>query len=257
MSGAAPRKPDWHMLYALASGQLGYFTTKQAACAGYSSQLLAKHVRAGRVARVQRWIYRLVHFPACDHEELVPAWLWSEAQGVASHETALWLHGLSDVLPAHLHFTLPLSWRTRRLCIPPGVVIHYAEVLSKEQSYFGAVPATSPRRTLQDCAPGLPPNLLQRAARQALERGLVASGDLAEVRDALAPYGGLAAVEQDRAIDALVRGGRSIEEGLAMIRRLVEGHTAPPKELLRALQAAQDRLAPALRELTALCNAGR
>lgn len=53
--------------------QAGYFTTKQAADAGYSSQLLLKHLRAGRVARTLRGIYRLAHFPAGEHEELVTA----------------------------------------------------------------------------------------------------------------------------------------------------------------------------------------
>lgn len=54
------------------------------------------YVHIGRVVRVRRGIYRLVHFPAGEHEELVAAWLWSEPAGVVSHQTALALHGLSD-----------------------------------------------------------------------------------------------------------------------------------------------------------------
>src|SRR6187431_1886442 len=93
-------KPDWDRLYETASAQDGHFSTQQAAQAGYSSQLLLKHIRSGRVARVRRGIYRLVHFPAGEHEELVIAWLWSERAGVVSHQSALALHGLSDALPA-------------------------------------------------------------------------------------------------------------------------------------------------------------
>jgi hypothetical protein len=37
-----------------------------------------------------------VHFPAGEHEEPVVVWLWSERQGVFSHQTALGLHGLSE-----------------------------------------------------------------------------------------------------------------------------------------------------------------
>ena len=61
---ALPQKPDWDQLYETAGSQEGHFTTKQAEDAGYSPQLLAKHLRAGRIARVRRGIYRLVHFPA-------------------------------------------------------------------------------------------------------------------------------------------------------------------------------------------------
>ncbi len=57
----------------------------QAAEAGFSSQLLLNHIRAGRVTRTRRGIYRLVHFPAGEHEELVVAWLWSYRAGVVSH----------------------------------------------------------------------------------------------------------------------------------------------------------------------------
>ena len=60
--------PNWDRLYELASGQEGYFTTQDAASAGFSSQLLLKHISAGRVMRARRGVYRLVHFPAGEHE---------------------------------------------------------------------------------------------------------------------------------------------------------------------------------------------
>jgi len=185
-------QPDWDRLFEMAATQQGMFTTKQAADAGYSPQLLIHHVRAGKFARVQRGIYRVVHFPAGEHEELVTAWLWSELVGVISHQTALALHDLSDALPAHVHLTLPAAWRRRRFRVPPGVVLHHADVPPEDRGWFGAVPITSPRRTLSDCAKvGVSPDLLQQAARQALRRGLVAHDELGAVDDALAPFGGL------------------------------------------------------------------
>jgi predicted transcriptional regulator of viral defense system len=187
-------KPHWDRLFETAAAQAGYFTTRQAAQAGYSSQLLLKHIRAGRVARARRGIYRLVHFPASEHEELVTTWLWSEQAGVISHQTALALHGLSDALPARVHITLPAAWRQRRLRVPLDVVLHHAEVPAEERAWFSAVPVTSPGRTLNDCAnDGLAPDLLQQAAQQALRRGLVTRAELRDVETALAPYGGLAA----------------------------------------------------------------
>jgi len=187
-----PERPDWDALFAAAITQEGFFTTRQAAEAGYSTQLLLKHIRAGRVVRTRRGIYRLVHFPAGEHEELITAWLWCDQAGVISHQTALALHRLSDALPANVHLTLPQAWRRRRLRGPPGVVIHHADVPPDDRVWFGAVPATHPRRTLNDCAgEGVAPDLLRQAAQQAIRRGLVTKGELRDVDEALRPFGGL------------------------------------------------------------------
>jgi predicted transcriptional regulator of viral defense system len=178
--------PDWGALYSVAQSQSGYFTTGQAAAAGYSPQLLRKYLGNGRIMRERRGIYRLVHFPASEHEDLVVDWLWTEKVGVFSHETALALHDLSDALPAKLHMTIPASWRRRRLRVPPGLVLHYADLGDDDQTGFSAVPVTSPRRTLWDCiAANVSPDLVWQAVLQALRRGLISKQDTAELSDAL------------------------------------------------------------------------
>jgi len=126
--------PTWDCLFEFAVGQDGHFTTKQAALAGYSPQLLLKYLKNGRVTRVLRGIYRIVHFPASDHEDLTTIWLWSEQKGVVSHETALMLHDLADVLPRKAHLTLPASWAKRRLRVPKGVVLYHHDVPRKERA---------------------------------------------------------------------------------------------------------------------------
>lgn len=186
--------PDWNRLYQTASGQDGHFTTQQGLLAGYSPQLLAKHLAAGRILRVRRGVYRLVHFPSSDNEELTVVWLWSEQAGVFSHQTALALHGISDVLPTHLDLTVPAAWRARRFRLPPGVVLHHADLIEADRAWFGAVPITSVPRTLNDCAAAdLAPDLLSQAAQQALRRGLVDRQSLGDVERALRAFGGLAA----------------------------------------------------------------
>jgi predicted transcriptional regulator of viral defense system len=193
MSQAAIHPPDWDSLFEIAAAQDGYFTTRQAAEAGYSSALIAHHLAAGRMLRARRGVYRLVHFPAGDHEDLTVVWLWSEREGVFSHQTSLALHNLSDVLPSRVHITLPDAWRRRRLRVPDGVSIHYGEVVAKERRWFGPVPATAPLRTLEDCAQAhLPPDMLRAAALGALARGLVARKEISAIEAALAPFGGLA-----------------------------------------------------------------
>ena len=79
------KTPDWDRLFETAAAQEGLFTTAQAADAGYTPQLLTHYRNSGRVAHLRRGQYRLVHFPAGEHEDLVGAWLWTERVGVVSH----------------------------------------------------------------------------------------------------------------------------------------------------------------------------
>lgn len=192
MPHAALPEPDWQTLYDVAAAQEGLFTSRQAATAGYSAPLLTHHQKVGRITRVRRGIYRLVHFPPGEHEDLVAAWLWANAAGAFSHQTALSLHGLSDALPARIHLTLPQAWQTRRLRVPEGLSLHYADVPSSQRTWVGPVPVTTPLRTLTDCASaGVLPDLLRQAARQAIGRGLVTKAETKEVERILKPFGGL------------------------------------------------------------------
>jgi len=180
----APTAPDWDRLFDFAVGQDGLFTTRQAAEAGYSPQLLLKYLKNGRVVRVRRGIYRIVHYPAGEHEDLTALYLWCDREGVFSHETALFLHQLSDVLPRKVHLTLPSSWAQRRLRTPKGVVLHHEAVPRRERIELGAVPITSVPRTLRDCARAhVSPELVEAAVRQAEHRKLVTK---AEARHILA-----------------------------------------------------------------------
>src|SRR5260221_732836 len=111
MNSSPQIEPVWQALYDIAASQEGLFTTRQAVAAGYSLFLLAHHQKVGRITRIRRGIYRLVHFPFGEQEELVTAWLWTDAQGVLSHQTALSLHGLSHGLSAQIPLTLQLACR--------------------------------------------------------------------------------------------------------------------------------------------------
>jgi predicted transcriptional regulator of viral defense system len=184
--------PNWQSLYDTAAAQAGLFTTRQAAAAGYSDPLLAHYQKVGRIARIRRGIYRLVQFPSGDQEDLVTAWLWTDSMGVVSHQTALSLQGLSDLMPNRIHLTLPSAWQKRRLRIPKGLELHYADVPSEDRAWNGAVPVTSTPRTLNDCArAGLSPDVLRQATKQALTRGLVTKTELAEVVKTLKSFGGI------------------------------------------------------------------
>jgi hypothetical protein len=88
MSTTSIGEPNRQALYDTAALQEGLFTTRQPAAAGYSDPLLAHYQKVGRLARIRRGIYCLIHFPSGEQEELVAAWLWTDAIGVLSHQTA-------------------------------------------------------------------------------------------------------------------------------------------------------------------------
>lgn len=101
-------------------------------------------------------------------------WLWTGRVGVLSHQSALALHGLSDARPPRVHLTVPTSWARRRLRVPPGTALHAGTVSAGERVWMGAVPTTSPRRTLLDCAwAGVDFGLLRVATARAKERGVI------------------------------------------------------------------------------------
>lgn len=164
----------WRALFRLAAKQEGLFSARQASSAGCSQQLLAKYVAGGRVERVQRALYRIVDFPTGEHEGLVAVWLWSRNEGVFSHETALFLHDLSDVFPVRAHLTLPTTWKTRAIHIPEDAAIYYSDIPDRDRVWIGPVPVTSVRRTLSDCLhSSVAPELVAQASVQAAERGLI------------------------------------------------------------------------------------
>lgn len=171
--------PDWSKLYEAAAEKGGYFTLQEASAAGYSPPLLQYHVREGRLERAGRGILRLVQFPPSDQEDLIVLWLWTGRFGVFSHDTALLLHGLSDILPEQRHITVPPGWSTRRLRVPDGVILHPADLSHEEWSWVGPIPVTTTFRTIRDCIrEGLPRDIIQQSLSQARTSGLITTREL-------------------------------------------------------------------------------
>ncbi|MGH3853639.1 MAG: type IV toxin-antitoxin system AbiEi family antitoxin domain-containing protein [Pseudonocardiaceae bacterium] len=166
---------DHDELYRLAEAQAGYFTARQALAAGMDRSTLRHHARpGGRYERVRRGLYRLRHFPTSSHEHVVAAWIpLREAGAVVSHETALELHSLSDVIPIAVHLSLA---RTKRGHRPrPGVRLHTLERPPDpaEVRSVRGMPTTSPERSIVDALnAGTAPDQIELAIGQALERGL-------------------------------------------------------------------------------------
>jgi predicted transcriptional regulator of viral defense system len=166
-------RPDHEGLFETASAQAGYFTTAQALGHGFSSPLITHHARTGRFVRVTRGLYRLRDYPSSPREQLIAAWLRLAPDAAVSHESALDLFGLSDVIPDAIHVTVPRT--RRRLVRQRGVTIHTTKrpLDGADVAIRDGVRVTAPDRTIADVAEaGTAPEQVVAAARQALDRGL-------------------------------------------------------------------------------------
>src|SRR6201998_1460972 len=125
-----PYKEAARRLHEIARSQQGFFTTKQAIRAGFAEKTHSYHVHAGNWSREHRGIYRLADFPVPERPDLMLWYLWSQnrqevPQGTYSHDTALSLHELSDVMLSKLHLTVPKEFR-RSSELPKILTLHRA-----------------------------------------------------------------------------------------------------------------------------------
>lgn len=168
-------QPNNQRLYELAEGQGGYFTAAQARKLGFGSDLISYHARQGNFLRAARGIYRLRRFPASPFEDLIVAWLRAGPKAAVSHDTALALHGLSDLMPAQIHVIVPRT-KSRRL---KGLKLHRHRLAENEVTRRDGVQVTTALRTLLDvAAAGVGEDHVVKAVQDALQRGLVRRNEL-------------------------------------------------------------------------------
>lgn len=167
-------------LFEMAKSQQGYFTARQAKASGYKDNTHPYHVRSGHWIRVHRGIYRLANFPETERPDLIIWALWSsnrsgKIEGVYSHQTALSIHGLSDVLPDKLYMIVPLSFR-RNAPIPKILVIYRKQLSQDEVTFISGYFVTTPYRTLLDMIveANISHELIFQAIKMASDRGIIA-----------------------------------------------------------------------------------
>ena len=171
-------RPDLQGLGALALGQGGYFDRDDAHASGISDRLVHYHIRSGRFERVFPGVYRLAIAPRSPQDDLFQAWVWSNYRGAISHESALALYSLSDVLPNRIQITVPPAFRRRT----ERFDVHHADLAMADIVPYEGLRATTPARSIADAAAtGIGPEQIHLAVAQAMARGLVSPAQLRAV----------------------------------------------------------------------------
>ncbi len=192
-------------LLGLALLQGGYFTAKQARQAGYDYPHLEYHVAVGNFERVEHGLYRFPSLPPAEHDDLIRLSLWSrnrqdQPQAVVSHESALVLHDLTELLPSAVHITVPPTFRK---ATPAGVVLHKAVLAPEDVEDRTGFRVTTPLRTLLDVAAGsISQEQLAKAVTEALRRGLVRRATLAQAARRERRWDHLRPILEDRHVPA-------------------------------------------------------
>ena len=171
-------------LFEIADRQQGYFTSQQAEGCGFSRSNFHFKLQSGEWVKEQRGIYRLARYPISERPELVLWTLWSRdkkgtPQGVWSHETALDIHELSDMMPAKMHMSVPMRFR-KRIEIPKILRLHFAELTESNIETRQGFKVTTPLQTLIDVIDEetVPQEHVIQAIREALQRGLISRQNL-------------------------------------------------------------------------------
>jgi predicted transcriptional regulator of viral defense system len=164
------KRADLRSLEALALGQGGYFDRRDALDHGIDDSLLSYHTRSGRFERTLPGVYRLQVAPISSLDEYLLAWVWTNYRGAISHESALALYDLADVLPARVHLTVPRPFH--RTSAP--FQVHLGPLPNDDVQDYNGLRVTAPARSIVDAAAtGTDPTQIHKAIRDALNRGLV------------------------------------------------------------------------------------
>src|SRR5688500_2188051 len=148
MSMRAVKASDLDGLEEHALRQGGYFDRGDAQAYGLSDRLLAYHYRTGRFERTFPGVYRLRRAPIAGNEQYLQAWVWSNYRGAISHESALALYDLSDVMPVRVHLTVPPGFRRRSA----SFVLHWTKLPESDVTMHDGVQVTTPARSIVDAA---------------------------------------------------------------------------------------------------------
>ena len=176
------QRPIFDSLVETASDNHGYVTTLQARAAGLDPTQLRLLARSGRLEHVARGVYRVPVLPRSEHDDLAFAIAWARGRAVVSYESALVLHGLSNVNPSVVHLTAPPDNYPRAQ--GSGLVrIHRRHLPVNDVTVVDGLPVTTVARTIVDCQElGTDPAQLRLAISNARQSGELSASQAAKIK---------------------------------------------------------------------------
>ncbi|MEY2478247.1 MAG: hypothetical protein QOG87_3562 [Actinomycetota bacterium] len=140
----------------IAEQQHGLVTWRQGtACVG--DDRVEADIRAGRIVRKRPSVYVVSGSPATQRREILAACL--NADGVASHRSAAWLHGFPGIASLRPEITTGPATRVRLA----GVKAHRSNFLPpKHLTVVDGIPCTTPARTALDMSAVLGDDSVER-----------------------------------------------------------------------------------------------
>jgi len=127
---------DEEKILHMAETHQGMITSTQVTEAGIPRRCLSSLVRSGLLVRVERGVYTL---PETWEDELFVL-QWRFSRGIFSHETALYLHAMTDRTPLRYTMTFPFGYNPHNV-VKRGVV---AKVAGEETYWLGIMTLPSP-----------------------------------------------------------------------------------------------------------------
>ncbi len=177
----------------IANRQGGYFTARQAAAVGYGLQHSDHYISTGEWTREAHGIYKLSGVPSDNpaQDELHLWLLWTigrkgtDPRGAYAYETAMSIFGISDLVAAKKHISVPPSFRVSKT--PRGIVLHRETRAASDIIEWSGLRVVCPLRTivdlLRECRVSL--EHVERGFKDASTRGLITTQEFkaAEVSD--------------------------------------------------------------------------
>lgn len=167
-------------LIELAISQGGYFTAKQALKFGYSYRAQNYYVEAKQWLKEGRALYRFSFLPFSKEDEFIKACFWSRdkkdiPQAVISHESALSVHGLGEIIPNKINLTVPKSFRKKP---HKKYLIYKADLTSKEIEKKDSFKVTNIVKTIIDVTENVDSEQLKKIVEDAYKKGLVSQHEI-------------------------------------------------------------------------------
>ena len=182
----------------MARVQYGLFTRRQATAAGLNARTLEKRVDSGVYERVLPGVYGIAGSPRSWHRQVLTAVFAATAPAAASHQTAAYLWGMTDLRPDVVEVVSRRHLRVRRL---GHQVRESKDLRASDIVVVDRIPVTDAVRTVVDLGASAPSWLVERSLDSGLRKQLF---DIWDVQ---------------RFIARVARKGRN---GIGTIRPLVE-----------------------------------